>query len=51
LSGEDVIDVEDSPEAGLVETPEDKPKRPRRPRAKPAETPQVSEQTTPDAAE
>lgn len=50
-SGEDVIDLEDSPEAGLVETPEDKPKRPRRPRAKPAEPPKVSEETTPDAAE
>ena len=32
----DVIDVEDDTDGGLVETPEDKPKRPRRPRAKPA---------------
>lgn len=50
-AGEDVIDLEESSEGGLVETPEDKPKRQRRPRAKPVETAQVPEQPTPDAAE
>lgn len=48
---EDVIDLEGSSEGGLVETPEDKPKRQRRPRAKPAETAPAPEQPTPDAAE
>ena len=49
----EVIEVDSSEDAGLVETPEDKPKRVRRPRAKPeAKTEaQVADQPRPDAAE
>ena len=49
----DVIDVAESDEGGLVETPEDKPQRPRRTRRKAepqADAPQ-DQQPTPDAAE
>ena len=49
----DVIDVEDDTDGGLVETPEDKPKRPRRPRAKPAAAaePEKTEEASQNAAE
>ena len=48
----DVIDIDAASEGGLVETPEDKPKRPRRPRAKPEAVKfEESGQPTPDAAE
>ena len=49
----DVIDVEDDTDGGLVETPEDKPKRPRRSRAKPAAAaePEQTEEASQNAAE
>ncbi|NNL71947.1 MAG: DUF4167 domain-containing protein [Silicimonas sp.] len=48
----DVIDTNDNADGGLVETPEDKPKRPRRARSKPPADEAPSEpQPTPDAAE
>ncbi len=49
----DVIDADTpQPESDLVETPENKAPKQRRPRRKPqADTPEVSEQPTPDAAE
>lgn len=48
----DVIDFDEPSEGGLVETPEDKPKRPRRPRNKPEPVEvQAADQPTPDAAE
>ena len=51
-SGRDVIDMEGDSDGGLVETPEDKPKRARKPRNKPAPPePQATEPSAPDAAE
>lgn len=48
----DVIEMGEETEGGLVETPEDKPKRQRKPRNKPATTDaEAVEPSTPDAAE
>lgn len=48
----DVIEMGESSDGGLVETPEDKPKRARKPRSKPAPAEaQAVEPSTPDAAE
>jgi type II secretory pathway pseudopilin PulG len=50
-SRQDIIDLDESSDGGLVETPEDKPKRKRRARSKPEEAEQIPAQPTPDAAE
>lgn len=48
----DVIEMGEEADGGLVETPEDKPKRQRKPRNKPAPTDaEAVEPSTPDAAE
>ncbi|MXQ07544.1 DUF4167 domain-containing protein [Alphaproteobacteria bacterium GH1-50] len=48
---DDVIDFEEKAESGLVETPEERPKKTRRPRKKAEDAEPSSEAPAPDAAE